>query len=168
MKKRRLIPINTKKQVLHTLFVCFVGVFFTACVAVLELYFLNAINTAMVQDTNSPAQLIRFLQSQREVLYYALVSLMVLTIGATFLFTIRFTARIFGPERALVRDLKKQTFLGQLNSELFVRKDDFLQSLVRQYRETCEDLDRVHKLYADAYEEIDQTLDEQKKEKKAA
>ena len=90
------------------------------------------------------------------------------TIGATFFLTIRFTNKIFGPEFALVRDLKKQAFLGQLRSDLVVRKGDFLLNLVKQYRKTGEELDRVYRLYANAYEEIDQTLEVQKKEKKAA
>ena len=168
MQKRRLTPITTKKQIIHTALICCIGVFFTACVAILELYFLNAISLIMVQGSSEPVRLIEFLQREREILYYALIALMALTIGATFFLTIRFTAKIFGPEFALVRDLKKQAFLGQLRTDLSVRKDDFLLNLARQYKKTGEELDRVYKLYANAYEEIDQSLEAQKKEKKVA
>lgn len=168
MNKRRFIPLTTRKQVVHTLLICMISVLFTAGVAVLELYFLNAINQVMVQDLSSPVPLIQFLQLEREWLFYGLIGLMVLTIAATFILTVRFTNKIFGPAFSLTRDLKKQTFLGLLRSDLHIRKEDYLQGLVSQYRQTGEALDHVHRSYVDAYEEIDHSLDAIKNEKKSA
>jgi hypothetical protein len=168
MNRRRFLPISSRKQIFHTLLICMVGVIFTSGVALVELAFLNVINKIMVQDLSNPAPLIQFLQQERDWIFYGLSGVLTCTIIATFILSIRFTNKIFGPEFSMIRDLKKQTFLGQLRTDMSVRKDDHLRNLISAYRDSGEVLERVHRLYSDAYEEIDHSLEALENEKKSA
>ncbi len=168
MKPRRWVPTDTKAQLLHALVISFVGVGVTVLVAMIQLYFLDAVNTKFVSEVAAPGEVLKFLNAENNYIYYGLIAFLALaTFGMLILMT-RFTNRIFGPTRSLDREVKKQTFLGQFKTEVDVRKADLTRGLIRQYRHTCEDMDTVHKLYTDAYSEIDEALKDQESKKSAA
>ncbi len=156
--RRSWLPLRSPNQLRHTLFICVIGVLCTVLVGLLELYFINTIAIKFVAEVNDSKQVVEFLKTQEPWLYYSLIGLLSISILGLFLVSVRFTNRIFGPQLALDRDIKKLTFLGQLNSDINVRRKDFLKGLIRQYKLTCEDMDTVHELYVNAYKEIDEAL----------
>jgi ribosomal protein S20 len=168
MKRRTTVPVQTRAQLIQGLVISGVAVVCTVLVALVQMYFLETINGRFVSEVATPEEVIGFLRAEESYIYYGLIAFLSLTLVSMFVLTARFTNRVFGPARSMDRDLKKLIFLSQFRTEVNVRREDLIHNLIRQYRLTSEDLDTIHKLYFEAYREIDEELKKQSISKKKA